>query len=267
MGYLKIHAPIQDIAAVWEALTGLADAAKTPGDERTLGQRRIDVFTDIFHSILDRGGWQDTVLATEHGRRPHIGLLVPMDILAGAGHRTTRADGPANGDPRGGVSELVGYGPITHGQARKIAAEGTWRRLVCDPLSGTLLDYGTTRYHPPESLKQFVVTRDQECGWFGCSQPAWRSQIDHAQPFSRGGPTDEANLSALCHHHHRAKDGGGYRLTINSDRSKTWTTPLGRTATTPPTRLVDLEPAAPEPGVNGEKRRSECSSAGPGFTD
>jgi hypothetical protein len=35
--------------------------------------------------------------------------------------------------------ELVGYGPIPAPLAREIAAEGTWRRLLTDPASGTLL--------------------------------------------------------------------------------------------------------------------------------
>ena len=41
---------------------------------------------------------------------------------------------------------LHGYGPITADVARRIATKGTWRRLLTDPVTGTLLDYGTTRY-------------------------------------------------------------------------------------------------------------------------
>ena len=42
-----------------------------------------------------------------------------------------------------------------------IAADGTLTRLVTDPLTGTLLDYGRTRYNPPDTLRQFVITRGQ----------------------------------------------------------------------------------------------------------
>ncbi|MET3807444.1 hypothetical protein ABIB25_004467 [Nakamurella sp. UYEF19] len=294
MGWMKIHAPIEAIAAAWEALTGLADNAKTPGDERNLDQRRADVFADLFHSVLDRGGWDGSLLPAQHGRKPHVGVLVPYDMIQAAmgGGATSASSGDTDssntdssgnacngnasngnacngnasigtpaavpvGDRPGsapgtaspawevsrGVCELVGYGPIAPGQGLRIAAEGDWRRIVCDPLSGTVMDYGRTRYIPPGSLRQFINTRDQTCSFFGCSQPAWRSQIDHAVPYSRGGPTAEPNLCALCLHHHRAKDGGGFSLTLNADRSKTWTTPLGRTVTTPPTSL--LEPTGP----------------------
>ena len=38
----------------------------------------------------------------------------------------------------------------TPSRAREIAVEGTWRRLLTDPASGTLLDHGrTTDSHPP----------------------------------------------------------------------------------------------------------------------
>ncbi|WP_127129364.1 DUF222 domain-containing protein, partial [Georgenia sp. SYP-B2076] len=39
---------------------------------------------------------------------------------------------------------LDGYGPIDPATARALALGGTWRRLVTDPLSGQVLDLGTT---------------------------------------------------------------------------------------------------------------------------
>ena len=48
--------------------------------------------------------------------------------------------------------ELVGHGHIPAGLAREIAAQGTWRRLLTDPASGTSLDYGRTTYTPPAGL-------------------------------------------------------------------------------------------------------------------
>src|SRR5207248_2123178 len=40
--------------------------------------------------------------------------------------------------------DLAGYGPIPAAVARDIAAGGTWKRLLTDPVSGMLLDYGRT---------------------------------------------------------------------------------------------------------------------------
>ena len=75
------------------------------------------------------------------------------------------------------------------------------------------------------------------------------------QPYSAGGTTDEVNLIALCHHHHRAKDGGGFTLRINPDRTTTWTTPLGRQVTTTPEPLMD--PAPPTPAEHARVQRTE----------
>lgn len=262
MGWLKIHAPIQDLAPVWEALTGLAGAARTPGGDRTLDQRRTDVFTDIFHAILDHGGWDELLLPEQHGRKAHVQVLIPHDVLFGAGARAAATQtGAAAGAPSEsagaraesagaraesagasaasrGVCEVVGFGPVAPSQGLRIAVDGVWQRLVCDPLSGTLLDLGRTRYIPPDSLKDFVIARDQECPMVGCSVTARRGQIDHAVPFSKGGRTCSDNMTPPCTHHHRSKDGGGWKLVINADLSKTWTTPLGRQATNPAVQLI-----------------------------
>ena len=65
--------------------------------------------------------------------KPLIQVVVPYSTLTGADEQ------PA---------ELVGHGPIPASLAREAAADGVWRRLVTDPLSGTLLDHGRTTYHP-----------------------------------------------------------------------------------------------------------------------
>jgi hypothetical protein len=44
-------------------------------------------------------------------------------------------------------AELAGYGPIPAAMAREIVA-ATWHRLLIDPASGALLDYGATTYRP-----------------------------------------------------------------------------------------------------------------------
>ena len=142
--------------------------------------------------------------------------------------------------------DLDGWGPITADQARTIAADATLIRLVCDPLSGTLLDYGLTRYQPPDTLKDFIRARDRTCAMPGCQQPADRCDIDHVIPARPDpntrlptlGPTADTNLGPDCRHHHLAKDAnGGFHQTRNPDGSYTWTTPLGRTYRRPAEQL------------------------------
>jgi hypothetical protein len=59
--------------------------------------------------------------------------------------------------------ELVGHGPIPADLAREIATDATLKRLVYDPLSGTVLDHGRTTYRPPTGLADLVRARDVHC--------------------------------------------------------------------------------------------------------
>ena len=179
-------------------------------------------------------GWQQvgTPARRPRGNRPQIRVTMPLNALLGG-------DDPC---------ELDGQGAITAQQARAIAADGELRRLVCDPLSGTLLDFGQTRYEPPESLKDFIRARDSTCVMPGCAAPAGRADIDHVIPARPDpctgrptlGPTSADNLATECRHHHLAKDGGGgFGLVSDADGSFTWSTPLGRTYRREPKRLWD----------------------------
>ncbi|MDT7600824.1 MAG: hypothetical protein QOK26_2901 [Pseudonocardiales bacterium] len=126
--------------------------------------------------------------------------------------------------------ELAGYGPIPADQARELAAQGTWRRLVTDPVTGALLEYGTRRYTPPAHLAAHVVARDQTCVFPGCRIRADRCDLDHRVPFDAdggNGATSDVNLSALCRPHHRLKQQPGWRLARYADGTLAWRTPTG----------------------------------------
>ena len=198
MAGLSVYSSAQDIATIHETLTALADAAKTPGDGRDLGNRRVDVLVGLCTDALsgparadgsapvgalglgdsDQADAPGAGPLTRHRRarvRPQIRITMPLTALLGS-------DEPC---------DLDGHGSITAQQARIIAADGVLTRLVCDPLSGTLLDYGRTRYEPPEALKTHVRARDGECVMPICSQPATRADIDHVIP-ARPTPTPAA---------------------------------------------------------------------------
>jgi hypothetical protein len=80
--------------------------------------------------------------------KPLVQVIIPHPTLNGT------AEQPA---------ELVGYGPIPAPLAREIAADGVWKRLITDPLSGALLDHGRETYRPPAALADFVRARDVHC--------------------------------------------------------------------------------------------------------
>lgn len=77
-GTLVIHGPAEVTFLAWRLIDD--HAHQTPGDGRTIGQRRFDAFTDLLHSH----GW-DSVRADVH-------VTVPLDTLHGG---TTPATSPA----------------------------------------------------------------------------------------------------------------------------------------------------------------------------
>ena len=107
-----------------------------------------------------------------------------------------------------------------------LAAGGTWRRLVTDPASGTVLDVGRTRYRPPVGLADLVRARDTTCVFPTCQTPASHCDIDHLTAWSQGGTTSLDNLVVLCQAHHRLKHTPGWALTRDRDSGVlSWHTP------------------------------------------
>lgn len=130
-------------------------------------------------------------------------------------------------------AELVGYGPITAAAARRLAADGdaTWRRVLTDPRSGTVLDVGHRRYRPPESMAEHVRNRDLTCTFPGCRVPAQACDLDHLAPWDPHDPrgrTAADNLAPDCRHHHVIKHLPGWAVERGVDGSVLWTTPSRR---------------------------------------
>ena len=107
-----------------------------------------------------------------------------------------------------------------------LAAGGTWRRLVTDPASGTVVDVGRARYRPPAGLADLVRARDRACVFPTCQTPAERCDIDHLTAWSQGGTTSLDNLTTLCQTHHRLKHTPGWTLTRDqATGTLSWHTP------------------------------------------
>ena len=107
-----------------------------------------------------------------------------------------------------------------------LAAGGTWRRLITDPVGGTVIDVGRTRYRPPAGLADLVRARDRACVFPTCQTPAERCDIDHLTAWSQGGTTSLDNLTTLCEAHHRLKHTPGWALTRNNTSGTlSWHTP------------------------------------------
>ncbi|RHA41969.1 HNH endonuclease [Cellulomonas rhizosphaerae] len=236
--------PAGDAVAAYTALDALAEAAKGPGDTRTVDQRRADAFADVFRHILDTGQTAAGAhLATRHGRKVALNVTVAASTLMGLD------DLPG---------ELESYGPIPAHIARELAQDGTWRRILTDPRNGELVERGRATYRPGADLTGTVLARDVTCTAPGCRQPAARCEIDHLVPFDKSRPADEQttedNLGAGCKHHHQSKTDKVWNATRDPVTGIcTWTSPLGITYSRAPVRVFvapkvfDRRPPPPAP--------------------
>ncbi len=222
MALLTALLPAPAAVTVFTVVDALAGTAREAGDERDVHQRRADAFTGIFDTIAATGTLPDgTALPRKHRRRAEVQVTVAATTLLGLDELP---------------GELAGFGPIPAGMAREIAQDGTWRRLLTDPVTGTLLERGTVTYQPGADLTAFVIARDVTCTFMGCGQPGWRCELDHREPFDPDRPADEQttadNLDTRCKHHHEQKTSGGWSVRrVPGSGASEWTDPWGITFT------------------------------------
>ncbi len=136
---------------------------------------------------------------------------------------------------------LAGYGPITADQARAIAADGTWRRLLTDPATGVLLEYGRTMYRPPQVLQDHVRARDVTSTFPTDNTPAHRTETDHHLEWEHGGTTDATNCGPLTGWINRAKTWYGWQALPLPDGRLRWTSPTGIVTERPATQIAPTD--------------------------
>jgi len=230
-----------------DATDGAAtDGCTAAAGRRTLAARRADALVDLVCGIAGYTSEgtrcaERTLSGAARGRarsrrsrvQVQVRVTVPFSTLFGI-------------DDQPG--ELAGYGPITADQARELAAEGTWRRILTDPATGAPTDIGTTAYRPPRSLREYVVTRSPECGFPPCGAAAHRGDLDHRIPYDAAagtGPTCEHNLDPYCQCHHQLKHAPGWSVERGPGGGIVWTSPSGHQWSWEPPPVA--EPVTPPP--------------------
>jgi hypothetical protein len=226
MADLYAHLPAHEATVIYQRVDAFARHA-TSGDGRTLEQRRADAFVDVMlNPALGSVGVT-------------VNLTVPATTISG------ESDQPG---------ELAGYGPIDAGQARelagwgrnltndtrKIIADPAWKRMITDPVTGSLVDYDAKTYRPPAAIANLVRARDRYCVFPSCSVPSNSCDLDHRVPYPQG-PTTADNLAPLCRGHHRLKHEGGWTL-LKNDRGYLWINPAGIEYTKQPEPIAEPEP-------------------------
>jgi hypothetical protein len=228
--------PLVEATAVWLALAGVARLAAASGvdtagdpEERTVSQLMADALTCLVTGLRAATGEQAAEVGT-----PPVAVPGPQRLAQLAEVQVVLAVDTLLGQSQL-PGEVPGVGPVDAAEGRSLAADTRWRRLLVDPVSGTLLDRGTTVYAPPSSLREHVVARDGTCVAPTCTCPAVLAQLDHTTDFGqrgadgRLGTTSAGNLDPACERHHHAKTHGGWQLQQPSPGRFTWTTPTGCT--------------------------------------
>lgn len=277
MARMSLFLPAPDAVCLDTALDAAATAAHAAGDGRTHHQLRADVLAGWAANALHNG----TVLpdgSSVTSVPTRISVTVPLEVLmralpgfvappsiadvlrseigsllaSPAGVVGTAAQpglGPAAGH-RTEAAWLEGYGPIAPSVALLLAAGGTWQRIVTDPVTGTPLDVGRTRYRAPAELRAALRLRDNTCVRPGCAVPSYRCDADHVDEWAQGGVTSLANQAPECPRHHRIKSAGAARVSpLKRDGTRTWTTALGRTYRRLPERSPRLRSGTPPESV------------------
>jgi hypothetical protein len=234
MGGLYVPLPSVHAHAIFNKLTAAAVAMNDPLDDRTLNQRRADVFVHVMLAEVDGQHFgvipdqsdDENFVKWYRGIKAEVVVSVPVLTLLG------QSDEPAT---------LGGWVPIDPATAVVLAAGAdSFIRILTHPETGVVLSVARKRYKVPKDLRRLLQIRDLTCRFPGCTLAAERSDIDHTLDWQFGGETKLSNLACLCRGHHTLKGNTPWTVTQAPDGSgvMTWTSPAGRTYRTFPQRPI-----------------------------
>ncbi len=239
MAELRLIASATDVMTIFNVVDAIAQQARADGPKRDEeGREPIGALrADAMVTLITQGA---AIV-----KPPAVNVTLDLPTLLGL------QDNPA---------ELAGYGPIPAELARTLAADGRWRRMILEPMTGVLLDLGHSSYKPSEPLARYVKTRDSTCIFPSCNRAARHCDIDHRIPFRpddpSGGRTDRDNLNVGCRNHHTGKHHGRWKLGTNPEtRRPRWTSPTGHT--------YDVEPADHRSAIAVDESPDESPDVSP----
>lgn len=205
MAVLAVEGPAEQVTAAHQALESWALGLRSAGDERELDAIMCETLVE---RVTGASHVADTTV--------DVSIVIDLATLLGS------ADHPV---------ELVGHGPIAPAVADEIIGNAHrvfCRRLITDPITGTLLARDERRRRFDGASAGFIRTRDRH----RCRQPGCDCRIrdiDHIRAYAEGGLTREDNGQGLCRRSHVFKHLPGWHVTTSPDGTITWRTPTGHT--------------------------------------
>ena len=178
--------------AKFNTLLQSLSAPQGADDPRSSAQRRVDGLENLLDSVLSNG------LPGDKGVRPHLTLTVNAETLM---------DDTGSG-------ELVGFGSIGLRQVQEMLCEADITPIAVGGRDG-ILDVGrSSRLATPRQRTAILTRQHHQCAAPGCRAPI--VHIHHVIWWSRGGPTNLANLIGLCPRCHRAVHAGALVIDPNT---------------------------------------------------
>ena len=220
-GGLARHATVSQLARTLRSYTWAGPAAGTEGEPEEGEPRRVSF------GFTDEGAWRlSALLPPDEGAVVERALHVARQSLAEEGDQPTWADALVGVAERclgeGATArphrdrhvvlihmEVTDHGPAAHLHLGPVLPDAIRRHLGCDgrvrvvtEANGTPLNVGRAQRIVPERTRVTVEDRDRGCRVPGCERTRWL-HVHHVVHWEDGGPTDTANLVALCARHHR----------------------------------------------------------------
>ena len=217
--------------AVWDALSA-PNAAGTAidgegqevllRDERTRGVRLVDALSAMGRlaaaslglGVREEPHTPSAPGASESGPSAH-GPATPVQVSLTA---TLEQVAAAEDGARLGVGlahqHTGGRGPVSAWLLARLSCNAGLQRVLLAPAGG-VLDLGRRVRLATPSQRRALVARDGGCVIPGCTAPPEGCDVHHLVPWSRGGPTDLANLVLVCPRHHTAVHAGHWTLLLD----------------------------------------------------
>jgi hypothetical protein len=209
---MQVRGPAEQILAAFNTLDRHARSLRAAGDDRTRGQI-------MCQSLVER------VTGLSHADQIGVEVQLVLDAPTLLGQDDEPVD-------------LVGHGPIAPDVADDLIASAphpTIRRLLVDPVDGTLVAREPRRRHFDAPTRSHLDTRDRRCRQPGCDLRI--RDHDHVYAYAAGGPTVLANGQGLCSRSHTIKSQPGWTVTTHG-KATIWTTPTGHTYRSDPPPLL-----------------------------
>lgn len=209
---LQVRGPAEQILAAFNTLGSHARGLRAAGDGRTRGQI-------MCQTLVER--------VTGLAHADDLGVEVQLVL-----------DGPTLLGQDGEPVDLVGYGPISPDVADDLIATAphpSIRRLLVDPVDGTLVAREPRRRFFDAPTRGHLTTRDRRCRQPGCDLRI--RDHDHIDDYAHGGPTIVANGQGLCKRSHTLKSQPGWAVTSRG-KATIWTTPTGHTYRSDPPAIL-----------------------------